>query len=95
MLSSFAGAKAVAEITYILCGLTSIACVVLLLRGYLITRMPLLFWAAICFVGLTIDNALLFVDLILFPQVDLSLLRTLAALAGMVILLYGMIWDIH
>ena len=84
-----------AEIAYILCGLTSIACAVLLLRGYLTTRMPLLFWAALCFVGLTIDNALLFVDLVLLPHIDLFLLRTIAALAGMVVLLYGMIWDIR
>jgi Family of unknown function (DUF5985) len=85
----------VAEITYVLCGLTSIACVVLLFRGYLTTKMPLLFWAALCFVGLTIDNALLFVDLVLLPHVDLSILRTTAALVGMVVLLYGMIWDIR
>jgi hypothetical protein len=85
----------VAEITYILCGLTSIACAVLLLRGYLTARMPLLFWAALCFVGLTIDNALLFVDLVLLPHVDLFMLRTTAALAGMVVLLYGMIWDVR
>lgn len=82
-----------AEIAYILCGLTSIACVALLLRGYVTTRMPLLFWAALCFIGLTIDNALLFVDLVLLPHVDLSILRTTAALAGMVVLLYGMILD--
>jgi hypothetical protein len=85
----------VAEIVYVLCGLTSIACAVLLLRGYLTTKMPLLFWAALCFIGLTIDNALLFVDLILLPHVDLFLLRTIAALAGMIVLLYGLIWDIH
>ena len=84
-----------AEITYILCGLTSIACVVLLLRGYLTARMPLLFWAALCFVGLAIDNALLFVDVVLLPHVDLSILRTTAALVGVAILLYGMIWDIR
>lgn len=82
-----------AEIAYILCGLTSIACVALLLRGYVTTRMPLLFWAALCFIGLTIDNALLFVDLVLLPHVALSILRTTAALAGMVVLLYGMILD--
>lgn len=84
-----------AETTYVLCGLTSIACALLLLRGYLTTRMPLLFWAALCFVGLTIDNALLFVDLVLLPHVDLFMLRTTAALAGMVVLLYAMIWDIR
>ena len=95
MRLSFGRIKTVAEIAYILCGLTSIACVVLLFRGYLATRMPLLFWAALCFVGLTIDNALLFVDLVLLPRVDLSLLRTTAALAGMIVLLYGMILDIR
>ena len=84
-----------AEITYILCGLTSIACAVLLLRGYLTTRMPLLFWAALCFLGLTIDNALLFVDLVLLPHVDLFMLRTTAALAGTVVLLSAMIWDVR
>lgn len=84
-----------AEITYILCGLTSIVCAVLLLRGYLMTRMPLLFWAALCFVGLTVDNTLLFVDLVLLPHVDLFMLRTTSALAGMVVLLYGMISDIR
>lgn len=67
----------------------------LLLRGYLTTRMPLLFWAALCFLGLTIDNALLFVDLVLLPHIDLFMLRTIASLAGMVVLLYGMIWDIR
>jgi Family of unknown function (DUF5985) len=95
MLLSCVRTKAVAEIAYILCGLTSIACVALLFRGYLATGMPLLFWAALCFVGLTIDNALLFVDLVLLPHVDLSLLRTTAALAGMIVLLYGMILDIR
>ena len=84
-----------AEITYILCGLTSIACAVLLLRGYLTARMPLLFWAALCFLGLTVDNALLFVDIVLLPHVDLFMVRTTAALAGTVVLLYAMIWDIR
>lgn len=83
-----------AEIVYVVCGLTSIACTALLLRGYLTTRMPLLFWAALCFIGLTINNALLFVDLILLPHVDLFLLRTTAELLGMVVLLYGLIWNI-
>jgi hypothetical protein len=68
---------------------------VLLLRGYLTTGMPLLFWAALCFVGLTVDNTLLFVDLVLLPHVDLFMLRTTSALAGMVVLLYGMISDIR
>jgi hypothetical protein len=84
----------VAEIVYVVCGLTSIVCTALLLRGYLSTGMPLLFWAALCFIGLTINNALLFVDLILLPHVDLFLLRTTAELAGMVVLLYGLIWNI-
>lgn len=67
----------------------------LLLRGYLTTRMPLLFWAALCFLGLTIDNALLFVDIVLLPHIDLFMVRTVSALAGTVVLLCAMIWDIR
>lgn len=50
-------------------------------------------WSAICFVGLTINNVAIFVDLIIFPDIDLRLARLLPALTGMVFLLYGFICD--
>jgi hypothetical protein len=81
------------EAVYVLCGVTSIVCAWLLLKHYRASRIALLFWAALCFVGLALDNVLLFVDIVLLPNVDLFLWRTLPALAGVLILLYGLIWD--
>jgi hypothetical protein len=81
----------VAETVYLLCAATSIVCGVLLLRGYHLSKTQLLFWASLCFLGLAINNVILFVDLIILPGVDLFWWRTLPAIGGMVILLYGLI----
>jgi uncharacterized protein DUF5985 len=78
---------------YVVAMLSSGACAVLLFRGYLRRRLRLLMWSAICFVGLTINNVALFVDLVVFPQIDLRLARLIPALIGMTLLLYGFIWD--
>lgn len=69
------------------------ACAVLLLRAYLHRRVRLLMWSGICFVGLTVNNIALFVDLVVFPDIDLRLVRLVPALAGMLCLLYGFIYD--
>ena len=82
-----------AEFVYGLCAATSAACAVLLLRGYLQRRTRLLFWSALCFVGLAINNALLLVDLYVVPNTDLFFLRTTVALLAMVLMLYGLIFD--
>ncbi|GMU00674.1 hypothetical protein KH5H1_47940 [Corallococcus caeni] len=83
-----------AEVVYILCALTSAACAVLLLRAWRRTRMKLLLYSGLCFSVLTVNNVLLFVDLVLIPAGDLSLARTLASLAGGSVLLFGLIWDV-
>ncbi len=73
---------------------TSISCMVLLFRGYARTGARLLFWSALCFVFLSVNNILLFVDIIVLPtQVDLRLYRILASLAGVLCLLYAFIWE--
>jgi hypothetical protein len=83
-----------AEAVYILCALTSVACAVLLLRGYSRSGMRLLLWSGLCFVALALSNVLLFVDLVVIgPETDLSLLRISLALVGVATLLYGLIWD--
>ncbi|HEY3853227.1 MAG TPA: DUF5985 family protein [Verrucomicrobiae bacterium] len=79
------------QIVYILCGLTSILCAVLLQRRYRTHPAPLLFWSVWCFVCLSVNNILLFADLVVFPQIDLSIARSLTALAGMLMLIWGMI----
>ena len=58
-----------AEAVYILCALTSLACAAMLLRGYARSRARFLLWSGLCFVGLTINNVLLFVDKVVFPEV--------------------------
>jgi len=74
--------------------LTCLACTGLLFREYQRRRIRLLLWSALCFVGLTINNLLLFADAISEdPAIDLRLYRLLAALAGMMFLLYGFIGD--
>lgn len=78
---------------YVLCAATSLACAVLLVRGYRATRTRLLLWSSICFVGLAVNNVLLFVDLVMAPGIDLSLVRTVAAAVGVLVLVYGLVWD--
>jgi len=80
-------------ILYSLAALTSLACMLLLFRAHARTGLRLLFWSALCFVGLSINNLLLFLDLIVFPDFDLRLWRLAAALAGLLALLYGFIWE--
>ena len=80
-----------AEAVYTLCALTSILCAVLLLRGYRRRRTRLLFFSALCFIGLALNNLLLLVDLYVFPEIDFFFPRTFIALAAVVILLYGLI----
>ncbi|HEY0010026.1 MAG TPA: DUF5985 family protein [Tepidisphaeraceae bacterium] len=83
-----------AEAVYILCALTSLTCAVMLARGYVRSRARLLLWSSLCFVGFAVNNILLYVDIVLLPtEVDLSVVRTSAALLGLLILLYGLIWD--
>jgi hypothetical protein len=82
-----------ASVVYALCALTSGLCAVLLLRAYLSSRARLLLWSSLSFIGLTLNNLLLFIDLIIVPTVDLALYRSLTAAAAIMVLLLGLIWD--
>ncbi len=73
--------------------LTSLSCMVLLLRGYAASGVRLLLWSGLCFVCLSVNNVLLFFDLVVLPNVDLRIYRVLAALAGVLCLLYGFVWE--
>jgi hypothetical protein len=78
---------------YLLCFAASVVCMALLARSYARTGNRLLLWSAICFVGLAANNLLLFIDVLVLPQIDLRPLRNLTALGGIGALLYGFIWD--
>jgi hypothetical protein len=83
-----------APAVYLLCAVTSLACSILLWRGYTRSTVKLLFWSALCFAGLALNNVLLIVDLVVFPDaVDLSVWRKLPAVVGISLLIYGLVTD--
>lgn len=82
-----------APAVYLLCALTSLACAVLLLRSYRMRKVPLLLYSGLAFVGFALGNAMLVVDVVMVPTVDLMLFRSLPVLAGLMVLLYGLVWD--
>lgn len=82
------------ELVYVLCALTSIACAGLLLRSYRANKSRLLLWSTLCFVGLAINNVLLFIDLVLTgPDLDLRFFRSGSALVAMALLTIGLVWE--
>ena len=82
-----------AEIIYLLCAATSLASAWMLLRYYLRRRTPLLFWSFTGFLGLAANNVLVFVDMVIYPTLDLSFARALAGAVGMLALVYGLIFE--
>ena len=83
----------IGTIVYALCAITSGACAWLLLRGYLRKRVRLLLWSGLCFAGLTINNILLFIDVRVLPDVDLSVWRTIPAVIAVIVLVIGLVWE--
>lgn len=80
-------------IVYLLCFLTSAGCAALLIRSYLASRARLILWTALCFLLLTVNNLLLFVDVVILPSINFLMFRHLASLGAVVVLLIGFIWD--
>ena len=83
-------------VVYVLCFLTSLACAWMLGRSYFHNGTRLLLWSAICFGFLALNNLALVLDLVVWPEdVDLTLLRLLLALAAIVSLIWGFIWEVE
>jgi len=82
-----------AAIIYSLCALLSFGIAALLWRHHGKTRSRVLYWSALCFSGLTINNVLLVIDKIVLPDVDLSPLRQVTALLSLLLLLFGLIYE--
>ncbi len=83
----------IATVVYVLCGLTSAACALLLFRAYRQRGARLLLWSGLGFVGFGLSNLMLVVDLVLLPDRNLEWLRSLPVLAGLGVLIYGLVWD--
>ena len=83
----------IATIVYALCAGTSTVCAILLLRTFGHRRARLLLWAGLCFAGLAVNNVLLFIDQVIVPDIDLSLLRDLSGFIAIALLVYGLVWE--
>jgi hypothetical protein len=80
---------------YLLCLGASLLCTGLLVRSYLRTRTSLLFWSALCFVLLAVNNFIVVLDMLVLREIDLSVWRLFASLAAVCVLLYGFIWKVE
>jgi hypothetical protein len=83
----------VAEAIYLLSAATCLVAAAMLLRQYRRRRAPLLLWSFIAFIGLSINNVLVYVDLVLVTDADLSTPRAAAGAIAMLVLVYGLIWE--
>jgi hypothetical protein len=84
-----------AEAVYLLCALTSLWCAVALFRSYLRRRTRVLLWSSLGFAGLAANNAILFMDLVVLPAIDLALVRAALGAIATVVLVAGLIWDVE
>ena len=82
-----------AAASYIFGMLVALLCGLLLARGYRQSRQRLLLWSSICFLGLSLNSGLIFVDLILLPHTDPHFLRRAVVAVAMIVLIFGLIWD--
>jgi len=85
----------ISEAVYVLCMLTSLFCAFLLFRSYRAQRSQLLLWSTVCFAGLAVGNALLVLDLMVLPDVDLRLVRAAVGFGSSFALLGALVWELR
>ena len=83
----------IAETIYLLCAAASLVVAAMLLRQYRRSRTRLLLWSLLCFAGLALNNVLVYVDLVMYTGVDLSLYRSAAGATAMAAMVYGLVWE--
>lgn len=82
-----------AAIVYFGCAATSIVCAGLVVRAWRRSAVRLLAWVALGFVGLAVNNVILFLDRVVVPDTDLNVLREGSGLAAVAVLLFGLVWE--
>ena len=75
---------------YALCAMTSLVCFGMLYRQHRRAPSRLAFRSSIAFLCFAIANVLLFLDLVVFLEIDLKIWRNLANLIGGLILLLAL-----
>lgn len=78
---------------YMLCALMSTLCALALLLKYRSSRLRLLLWSGLGFVGLATNNIILFVDFLIGPTMDLSAVRTAPGVFALAVMIWGFVWD--
>lgn len=78
---------------YLLCIITAAACFWLLLRGYRRSGTRLLLWSSVCFGFLALHSLIVMMDIFVFPDMDLQLLRHASSLAAVGSLIFGLVWE--
>lgn len=82
-----------AAVVYFVCALASVLCAALLVRSWRRSPLRLLMWVALGFVGLAVNNVVLFVDRVVTPDADLHVIRDVSGLAAVSVILFGLIWE--
>lgn len=81
------------KLIFALCAFTALLCAFLLFRSYLATRTRLLLWSGLCFALLSLSNLLIIADKWWFPDIPLMNARLYASLAGVTLLIFGLVWE--
>jgi hypothetical protein len=83
-----------ATVVYLLCLATSLTVALLLLRSFMRFRTRILAWCAACFVLLALNNLFVVLDMLVFPDLDLSLPRLILNVLAVGTLMYGFVWEL-
>jgi len=82
-----------AELIYGLCTILSLAIAVMLWRQHRRNPTRMIYWTALCFTGLALSNLVLVVDKLVFPDLDLRVLRHSISLLSIGLLLFGLVYE--
>ena len=84
-----------AELVYVMCTILSIACAIMLLRGYRNTPSHLLLWSSACFGVMALNNVILLLDVLVLPDIEFGglILRNLTGAIAGSLLLFGLVWE--
>jgi hypothetical protein len=82
-----------AELIYGLCTILSLAIAVMLWRQHRRSPSRMIYWTALCFTGLALSNLVLVVDKLVFPDIDLRVLRHSISLLSIGLLLFGLVYE--
>ena len=80
---------------YLLCALMSVACAGILIREYVRSHTRLLLWSSLSFACMAVSNLLMFAGFVVWPAIDLSLARAASAAVAVVLLIFGLVWQVE